>query len=579
MFNKIKKIAPTKQRIILLVVVFLAFILRFYKLTDVPPGLGRDEASVAYNAYSIIETARDEHGRFMPLYFEAIGDQKLPVIVYLSTLSIKVFGLTELGARFPFALLGSLTVFFLYLLIKQMATIEKSVNFKWILLLAPFLLAVNPWHLAHSRAVYEITLGTFFFTAGTYCFLKGLVSKKWFILSLTVFIVAFYTYSMTRLLSPLIFLSYLLIFHQEVKSFPRAFWLLIILWSSLLLSPFIMNFFDPGGIYGPKGAVILTSSKVASSIIEFRSYIVNSQAGFLGPIFFNKVVMIFYEYARNILTALSLDFYFAHGSDMAGIGTNGQFYLIEVLPFIIGLIFAVRKAINGQRIFRLILVWIVITFLSASLTIGPPYATRTLFIVVPVVTLTAFGWSIILNWLKKQKLYYRSFLAFIVLIYFWHFTFYLFSYYIRFPVVYAQNWEAKNKELFEYLEKEEDDVDYIVITKPEYSMYAFLLFYHKVPPKEVWSKLERHLPDPDGWKHGKKFGKYEFRDIDWQNDIGPKRNVILVAHGGEYPDRTVVTHEILYPTKYTVYPYGQNVIALPERKVAFRIWRITPERE
>jgi len=152
----------TKRFLIPLAIFSIAFTVRFYHLSSLPPGLGRDEVSVAYNAYSILKTGRDEHGRFLPLYFEAIGDQKLPVIIYISVPSVALFGLTEIGARFPFAVLGSFTVVFLYLLLKKAQSLNKLIIPKSVVYLAPLLLAVNPWHLAHSRAVYEIILGTFF---------------------------------------------------------------------------------------------------------------------------------------------------------------------------------------------------------------------------------------------------------------------------------------------------------------------------------------------------------------------------------------------------------------------------------
>lgn len=569
----------SKEYILLICIILLGFVLRFYRLTGIPPGLGRDEVSVAYNAYSILQTGRDEHGRILPLYFEAIGDQKLPVIIYLTVSSIALFGLNELGARFPFAFFGSLTVVFLYLLLKEIRIREKSIFSAKIILLAPFLLVINPWHLAHSRAVYEITLGTFFFTLGTYLFLKGLRSGIWFLASIVIFGTAFYTYSMTRLLSPLLLFYYIFLFLNDLKKLSKKFHTISIVLGIIILFPFLLNFFDPGGIYGPKGAIIFTSSQTLFKIMDFRSYLAGSQLAFLGPVFFNRVVMTAYEYFRNLLRAVSPEFYFANGSDIAGIGTNGQFYIIEVIAFFSGIIMAFRKAIQGDKVHRMLLGWIILTFLSASLTIGAPYATRTLFTVIPIIILTSIGWISSIQYLRRSGRYIRLVTPVLLLIYVWSITFYLISYYIRFPVVYAANWESKTKELFRYLKTEDKNVDYIVITKPEYSMYAFLLFYNRIPPQEVWTNLERHLPDPDGWKHGKKFGKYEFRDIDWMRDNTSSTSAILVSRGDEYPDKTVVTKEIFYPTRYTVYPYGQQIISLPENKTAFKIWKIISENE
>ena len=38
-------------KLLLALIVFLGFILRFYKVTSIPPSLNWDETSIAYNAY------------------------------------------------------------------------------------------------------------------------------------------------------------------------------------------------------------------------------------------------------------------------------------------------------------------------------------------------------------------------------------------------------------------------------------------------------------------------------------------------------------------------------------------------
>jgi len=564
-------------KLLLIFVFILAFFLRFNKLSSIPPGLGRDEVSVAYNAYSILQTGRDEHGRFLPVYFEAIGDQKLPGVIYSTVLSVWLFGLTPLGARFPEALLGSLTVVLIYFLVKKMGELEPKLRHKNLSLVATVLLAVNPWHIYHSRGAFEICITLFYLTLGTYAFLKGLKLRLWFFIAVTSFIIAFYSYSMTRLLSPLLFLSYCFIFRKEILNFSKRYLLSVGIWAIILLLPFVLTFLNPGGIYGPKGAVIFTSSITKSTFLEFRSYILNSPVAFLGPLIFNRIIMMLYEYAENIISAISPGFYFVFGSPVAGIGTIGQFYLLELVPFFVGIIIVGKFAVSGSRVFRLLLTWIILTVLSASMTVYPPYATRTFFIVVPIIVVITLGWIKVFDFIKKSRLsFVIPAFIFVFFIYAWHFVYYLTSYYYRFPIVYAQNWEAKAKELFDYLATNEDKVGKIIITKPEKSMYAFYLFYRRIPPESVWTNLERYPADPDGWHHGKKFGKYEFRQIDWKKDHDQASvDAILVAEGGEYPERTVVAKEILYDTKYAIFPVGQQIMSLPERPVAYRIWQVT----
>ena len=55
------------KKYILILIIVLSFVLRTYKLGANPPSLYWDEASLGYNAYSILKTAHDEHGKFLPI--------------------------------------------------------------------------------------------------------------------------------------------------------------------------------------------------------------------------------------------------------------------------------------------------------------------------------------------------------------------------------------------------------------------------------------------------------------------------------------------------------------------------------
>src|SRR3989344_3561506 len=145
----------------------LAFALRFFQLGTNPPGLYWDEVSLGYNAYSILQTGKDEHNRFLPLdTFKAFGDYKPPGYIYAAVPTIALFGLSEFATRLPSALFGSLTVLLTYFLAKRIFEDEA------IALLSAFFLAISPWHLQFSRGAFEANLGLFFSTLGIYLFLK-----------------------------------------------------------------------------------------------------------------------------------------------------------------------------------------------------------------------------------------------------------------------------------------------------------------------------------------------------------------------------------------------------------------------
>ncbi|MDJ0601293.1 MAG: 4-amino-4-deoxy-L-arabinose transferase, partial [Crocosphaera sp.] len=53
----------------LAIILVLTFLLRVAFLGSIPNGFFTDEASNAYDAYSILHTLRDQYGEFLPWYF------------------------------------------------------------------------------------------------------------------------------------------------------------------------------------------------------------------------------------------------------------------------------------------------------------------------------------------------------------------------------------------------------------------------------------------------------------------------------------------------------------------------------
>ena len=75
-----------KNRYLILIIV-LGALLRFVNLSSLPPALNWDEISHGYNAYSILKTAHDQWGQFLPITnFRAYGDYPLPLNLFLTIL-------------------------------------------------------------------------------------------------------------------------------------------------------------------------------------------------------------------------------------------------------------------------------------------------------------------------------------------------------------------------------------------------------------------------------------------------------------------------------------------------------------
>ena len=107
----------TKKQIVGLglVVVAAAFIY-LWKISSVPSSLYADETTVGYNAYSILQTGKDEYGKSFPVLFRLFGAYTPPLFVYVLTPFICLFGLNALSLRLPSALatLALIPVIFLF---------------------------------------------------------------------------------------------------------------------------------------------------------------------------------------------------------------------------------------------------------------------------------------------------------------------------------------------------------------------------------------------------------------------------------------------------------------------------------
>src|SRR3989339_575507 len=98
----------------LLLITILGFLIRLVNFPLLPAEMNRDELALGYNAYSILQTGKDEYGKSFPIVFRSFGDYKLPVYVYLLAPFVQAFGVTALAVRLPSFIAGVLLIPVLY---------------------------------------------------------------------------------------------------------------------------------------------------------------------------------------------------------------------------------------------------------------------------------------------------------------------------------------------------------------------------------------------------------------------------------------------------------------------------------
>lgn len=247
-----------------------------YRVTRNPAGFFVDESSIAYNAYTISQNAQDEFGNSWPLYFRAFGDYKNPVYIYLLAALFKIIGPSILTARLLCALAGVAAVALLGILAKRI-TGRRDVS---IIVVISALL--TPWLFEISRVSMEVALYPFVLVLFLLAVLRAATKPKWtwtnvFGLAATLVLLT-YTYSIGRLLAPLLALGLLLFF-------TRIRWLRIlqvwILYALALIPLFIFQWEHDDALTGRFKMVSYV--KPESSTYEVVRVFLKHYAGNLNP--------------------------------------------------------------------------------------------------------------------------------------------------------------------------------------------------------------------------------------------------------------------------------------------------------
>ena len=194
--------------IVLVLISVLGLILYTHNLTTNPRGFFIDESSVAYNAATIAHTGRDEFGIAWPLYFRAFGEYKNPVYIYLLAGIYRFTGPGILAARLLSALIGVATALVLGL-IGWRSGKQPAVGLM-VLLMA----LATPWLFALSRIVVEVALYPLVIALFLLAVQHASERARWvwsdvLAIAATLALVT-YTYSIGRLLAPLLALGLLM---------------------------------------------------------------------------------------------------------------------------------------------------------------------------------------------------------------------------------------------------------------------------------------------------------------------------------------------------------------------------------
>ncbi len=523
-----------KIKIVLLIVLILSFLLRFFRVTEIPPALNWDEISISYNAYSVLKTGRDEWGKLFPIHFKAYGEYKLPVQVYASVPGIYLFGLNELGVRITPVIYGTLTVLVMFFLGRALFASQAAG------LAAAFLLGISPWHIHLTRASFESSLAVFFVTLAVWLLIKGFKDQKWFAISMVPFALSIFTYNSARIFTPLFLFVVLILYRKKFLEYKKIVLVSFLVFMVLLipLAPYLLSG-ERSARY--KLVSITDDPGLIPRINENRG---NSKLPEPLPrLVHNKVTYISFYFSRNYLSHFTPQFLFLSGAPhkQHHVQNMGELYLFQV-PFLFLGLYALFRLKN--RFKGLLLAWVLLAFIPVSVTNDSiPHALRTLIAAPFYQLVSALGLVFILRWFKKYPLSLKiiSGLTLLIVVAV-SIGYYLYNYYQKYPIAYSRDWQYGYKQVVDYIGKHQDEYDEIVFTRHYGEPHMFTLFYLNYDPAKYQNSPNLNRFETNDWVWVLRFDKYYFPDLGDEGtqfaDIiekNPGKKLLFIGRKGDFP--------------------------------------------
>lgn len=461
--------------------------MRIYRL-DSYPSLNPDEAALGYNAYSLLQTGRDEHGIPWPIHFKSFGDYKPGGYVYLLLPFIKILGLNTFTVRVPNLIASLFILLFAY---KIILLLSKNKNLS---LLTTLLMSISPWAIHFSRGAWESNLAFCFILAAAYYFLANQHTKSAFF-----FASSLYTYHSARLFSPLLIL-FLVFFVKKYYTFSKKTLIVFLLILGMLSIPVFISFTFSGGTTRFSGVGLGADQ---GPIWRANELINHHQSTNLEiRILHNKRILYLLSWAEKYTSHFSLNYLFSTGDQVprSKVPNMGQTYLFFLPFFFVGL-FTLFKKETPQEFKYFILFWLLVSPLASSLTYQAPSSLRSLPEVFALESINALGVYHVFLFIKQRTKFFIPLTILFTTISLYSLFFYLINYYLLYPKVYPLSWPWQAKEaIFSH------HYGQINADQP----YIMYLFYTAYDPTKLQKQIHLTPPDKYGFSTVEKIDNITF---------------------------------------------------------------------
>lgn len=485
-FNALLDSARTR-RVLFWLVMAAAVFMRAWQLGTVPNGINQDEAFAGYEAWSLLNYGIDTAGYHNPVYLTAWGSGMNALETYLMMPFIALFGLKVWVIRIPQMIVGCLSVWVVYLLVRR--TVNERAG-----LLAMFMLAICPWHIIMSRWGLESNLAPGFLLFGLYFFVRGLENQRYFLLSALMYGLSLYTYATIWVYVPL---------------------MLIVM--AVYCAACHKLKFDRNLVFS-----VLILAALATPLLLFLAINYGWMEEIRTP-FFSIPKLLYMRTSEISLDekAVKLNFIWRilveqNDREIWRSPTKyGLFYYISMPFAVFGVIYSIANLVKSikARAFcaeALLLVQLLVSL--PQLILVKANVTRVNMLFIPLVIFIALGVYYLSTVTRRELLELFAGVYLVLFIGFGHYYFTEYDMETRYAFSYG---------LDEALELAEEKADITYIHENEF--YTKVLFYMQTPVEDFRSTVE-YLYYPSAYLHALYFDRYRF----WSDPYHPEENAAYV---------------------------------------------------
>ncbi len=377
---RVKKIKINRKSLLsLLIVLAAAFILRFYDLTNIPPGVHGDEGEWGLIELGVLNGKFKE---FFSLAQQGIYFDFSILSFTTQAIFLKIFGANLLGVRASSAFAGTLSLIPFYLLAKEWLSKRSA-------FLASFVLAFSHWTIAYSRLGIS-NIWTVFWELWFFFFLfKGLKENSRLFFSLAgIFLgLGLYFHHTFKVIPAILAIFFLFLLIKERKQFfkrilPLACFFIM---AALIFFPQLIYYWQNPGSFTAR----LDEISVFNHLSEYQNKYQTS----------SSLIILITQFSRTIGV-------FIRGGDIGFFFYGYQGALIDIVSLVfiaIGLLSTFFNLKKNESF--LILTWLLaVIILGGTFTIDAPSSQRLIGLAPALFLLAGFGGEKILAFSRSRKM-------------------------------------------------------------------------------------------------------------------------------------------------------------------------------